>query len=428
MGTASALNGAANGAGNVKRIAVVGAGVVGLATAVKLARNGYAVTLYDPETPGSQTSLGNAALIMTAQISPLSQPGLWKKVPQMLSDPEGPLAVRWANMPKLMPWFIRFLANSRWSRYEEIASALTPLVSRSLDSWKALAGPEESARLLRQDGLLYVFRNPANLAAGLKEIEFRRRYGVKAEHIAAEELRQMEPALAPGLAGGVLYPDSAHCVDPAELSASMLRAFLSEGGTLRRARVHKLAPDMRDGPVTVKAEDGDAVFDEVVVATGIWSPKLVEGFGVTPLLAAERGYHLMLPQPGVALKRPIGAGDDKFIVTPLDGGVRLAGTAEFATPDAKPNWRRSDFLLGLARKIVPALGGENQQRWIGSRPSTPDCLPLVGRAPRAPRIICAFGHGPLGLTLAAVTSDIVADIVVGKTPDAPIKAMRPDRF
>lgn len=418
---------AGNGLG-AKRIAVIGAGVVGLSSALKLARDGHTVTLYDPEKPGSLTSFGNAALIMTAQISPLSQPGLWKKVPQMLADPEGPLALRWRNLPGLMPWFARFLANSRWSRYEEIANGLTPLVTRSLESWKALAGPEESARLLRQDGLLYVFRNPANLAAGLKEIEFRKRYGIKAEHIPAEELRQMEPALAPGMAGGVLYPDSAHCVDPGELSASLLRAFLSEGGTLRRARVHKLAPDMRDGPVTVKADDGDAAFDDVIVATGIWSPKLVKGFGVTPLLAAERGYHLMLPQPGLALKRPIGAGDDKFIVTPLDGGVRLAGTAEFATPDAAPNWRRSDFLLGLARKILPGLEGENPQRWIGSRPSTPDALPLVGRAPLAPHVICAFGHGPLGLTLGAVTSDIIADIVAGKTPDAPMNALRPDRF
>ncbi len=419
---------AMNGAGGIKRIAVVGAGVVGLATAAKLARAGYAVTLYDPETPGSLTSLGNAALIMTSQISPLSQPGLWKKVPKMLFDPEGPLAVRWPHLPGLMPWFVRFLANSRWSKYEEIANALTPLVTRSLDSWKALAGPEDSARLLRQDGLLYVFRDPANLAAGLKEIEFRRRHGIKAEHIPAEELRQLEPALAPGLAGGVFYPDSAHCIDPGELSASLLRAFTRDEGVLRRARVREMKPEMRDGPVTVIADGGEDTFDEVVVASGIWSPKLVKKFGVTPLLAAERGYHLMLPQPGVVLKRPVGAGDDKFIVTPLDGGVRLAGTAEFATPDATPNWRRSDLLLGLARKIFPTLGGENAQRWIGSRPSTPDALPMIGRSPRAPRIICAFGHGHLGLTLGAVTSEIVADLVAGRTPDAPMHAIRPDRF
>lgn len=413
---------------SAKRIAVIGAGVVGLSTALKLTRDGYSVTLYDPEKPGSLTSFGNAALIMTPQISPLSQPGLWKKVPKMLSDPDGPLAVRWPHLPGLTPWFIRFLANSRWSKYEEIANALTPLVTRSLDSWKALTGPEDSARLLRQDGLLYVFRNPANLAAGLKEIEFRKRYGIKAEHIPAEELRQMEPALAPGMAGGVLYPDSAHCVDPGELSASLLRAFLREGGVLNVARVQELKPSAPDGPVVVVADGGEKTYDEVVVASGIWSPTLVKKFGVTPLLAAERGYHLMLPQPGVALKRPVGAGDDKFIVTPLDGGVRLAGTAEFATPDAAPNWRRSDLLLGLARKIFPDLGGEKAERWIGSRPSTPDALPMIGRSPRAQRIICAFGHGHLGLTLGAVTSDIVADLVAGRTPDAPMNAIRPDRF
>jgi D-amino-acid dehydrogenase len=417
-----------NGSAYCKSVAVIGAGVVGLACAVRLLREGRRVTLYDPADPGSLTSSGNAALIMTAQISPLSQPGLWKKVPKMLSDPEGPLALRWRHLPGLSPWFLRFLGNSTWANYEKIANALHPLVTRSLDSWRELAGAEASARLIRQNGLLYVFRKPENLAAALTEAEFRAHYGIKSEHIRAEELRQMEPALAPGLAGGVLYPDNAQTVNPSELSAALFRAFVNEGGALRRARVVRLTPDGADGPVTVEAEDGGKVHDEVVVASGIWSGELVKRFGVTPLLAAERGYHLMLPQPGVDLKRPIGAGDDKFIVTPLDYGVRLAGTAEFATPDAAPNWRRSDILLGLARKLVPDLGGEKAERWIGSRPSTPDALPLVGRAPKAPRIICAFGHGHLGLTLAAVTSEIVADLTQNRAPQTPMAAIRPDRF
>ncbi|MDX2265305.1 MAG: FAD-binding oxidoreductase [Hyphomicrobiales bacterium] len=413
---------------DIKRVGVVGAGVVGLACALRLLRDGAAVTLYDPEPPGSLTSFGNAALIMTAQISPLSQPGLWRKAPGMLANPEGPLAVRWRHLPGLAPWFARFLANSTWSQYERIAAALTPLVTRSLDSWRTLAGPQESARLIRQDGLLYVFREPANFAAGVKEAEFRKRFGIASEAIPAEELRQMEPALAPGLAGGLLYPDSAHTTNPAALSAALLDAFRAEGGALKVERVLELRPHGGDGPVSVVSEGGAADFDEVVVCAGVWSAELVRRFGATPLLAAERGYHLMLPQPGVELKRPIGAGDDKFIITPLENGVRLAGTAEFATPDAKPNWRRSDLLLGLAQRLTPALRGDKAERWMGSRPSTPDALPLIGRAPAAPRVICAFGHGHLGLTLAAVTSEIVRDLVRNRAPAAPMAAIRPDRF
>ena len=410
-----------------KHIAVVGAGVVGLATAVRLRRDGYRVSLFDPDEPGNRTSSGNAGLIMTAQISPLSAPGLWRKVPGMLADPEGPLVVRWQNLPRLTPWFVRFLNNSRWSRYERIAETLTPLVTRSLGSWQTLVGSYEGSRLFRQDGLLYVFRHRKNFIAGQKEVEFRRRHGIPGEVIQPEELRQMEPALAPELAGGVLYPESGHCTDPAALSASLASAFRQGGGEVRRAEVKQLGQGPH-GLVRLTTSDSEMDFDEVVVAAGIWSPKLVKAFGVKPVLAAERGYHLMLTQPEISLRRPIGAGDDKFVITPMAKGIRLAGTAEFAGVDAPPDWRRSDVLLGMAKRLFPEINGEaTATRWMGSRPSTPDSLPLIGRTPKNPRVICAFGHSHLGLTLGAVTAELVSDIVRGRGPNG-IEALKPDRF
>jgi glycine/D-amino acid oxidase-like deaminating enzyme len=409
-----------------KHIAVVGAGVVGLATAVRLRREGYRVSLYDPENPGSRTSSGNAGLIMTAQVSPLSAPGLWRKVPGMLTNPEGPLVVRWQHFPRLAPWFLRFLSNSRWSRYEAIADALTPLVIRSLDSWMALVGNHEGTRLFRRDGLLYVFRERRNFAAGQKEVEFRRRYGIPGEIIPPEELRQMEPALAPGLAGGVLYPESGHCTDPQALSAALVSAFRQAGGEVRRAEVKELAPGSQ--AVRLITPEGEASVDEVVVAAGIWSPKLVKPFGVRPMLAAERGYHLMLTQPNVELRRPVGAGDDKFIITPMAKGIRLAGTAEFAGVDTPPDYRRSDILLRMAQRLFPEMDGEaTATKWMGVRPSTPDSLPVIGRTPKNPRVICAYGHSHLGLTLGAVTAELVCDLVSGRRTND-IEALRPDRF
>lgn len=416
-----------NGRTARKRIAVVGGGVVGLAIALRLQNDGCSVTLFDPEQPGSQTSSGNAALIMTAQISPLSQPGLWKKVPKMLLDPQGPLVVRWQYLPGLMPWFLRFLANSRWSRYERIAEALTPMVTRSLESWRTLVGSPADTHLFRQDGLLYVFRHGANFEAGKKEAAFRRRYGIPSEIIPAEELRQMEPALAPGLSGGLLYPESGHTIEPLQLSALLLRSFLQAGGEFRREAVKQLQPQ-DDGSVRLMTQGGNAVADETIVSSGIWSLPLVRPFGVAPKLAAERGYHLTLTEPGVTLRRPIGAGDDKFIITPLATGVRLAGTAEFASIDAPPDWNRSDILLPLARRLVPALQNGTAQRWMGRRPSTPDSLPVIGRLRAAPNIICAFGHGHLGLTLGAVTAELISDIVAGAPALKTLEAFSPYRF
>lgn len=409
-----------------KHIAVVGAGVVGLAIAVRLRREGYRVTLFDPAEPGSQASSGNAGLIMTAQVSPLSAPGMWRKVPGMLSGKESPLAMRLRDLPGLTPWLMRFLGNGRRGRQQTIAEALAPMTARALESWRTLVGPHEGQRIFRRDGLLYVYRHKANFRAAQKDAAFRERYGVPGQIIPSEELRQMEPALASGLAGGVLYPDSGHCTDPLVLSATLISAFRQGGGEVRRIAVERVEPS--SAAVKIITAEGEMKIDEVIVAAGMRSAKLVKPFGVRPMVAAERGYHLMLHQPGVEVRRPIGAGDDTFVITPMARGIRLAGTAEFAAPDAPPNWRRSDILLDKARHLFPEINGEaTATRWMGARPSTPDSLPLVGPSPKNRRVICAFGHAHLGLTLGAVTAEIVSDIVGGRTRHGP-DALRPDRF
>jgi D-amino-acid dehydrogenase len=190
--------------------------------------------------------------------------------------------------------------------------------------------------------------------------------------------------------------------------------------------VNELLPS--SAGVKLVTPEGELKVDEVVVCAGIWSPKLVKPFGVRPMVAAERGYHLMLSHPNIDLRRPVGAGDDKFIITPMARGIRLAGTAEFAPAEAPPDWRRSEILLRMAQKLFPEMDGEaTATKWMGSRPSTPDSLPLIGRTPKNPRIICAFGHSHLGLTLGAVTAELVADIVAGRKPKE-IAALKPDRF
>jgi D-hydroxyproline dehydrogenase len=195
---------------------------------------------------------------------------------------------------------------------------------------------------------------------------------------------------------------------------------------VRRAGVKELQPSSQG--VRVVMADGETIVDEVVVAAGIWSPKLVKPFGVRPMLAAERGYHLMLTQPEVTLRRPVAAGDDRFIITPMAKGIRLAGTAEFADVDAPADWRRADILLPMAQKLFPDMDGQaTATRWMGARPSTPDSLPMVGRTPKNPRIICAFGHAHLGLTLGAVTAEMVSELVGGRRNNG-IEALRPDRF
>lgn len=410
-----------------KHIAVVGAEIVGLAIALRLRREGFRVTLFDPEEPGSQTSSGNAGLIMTAHASALCQPGLWRQLPAMLANPAGPLAVRPGHLPRLMPWFGRFLANSRRDRYEAIVAALAPMVTRSLDAWVALLGQYESNRLFRQEGLVYAYKNRRNFLAGQKEAESRARFGIEAHILQPSELQQLEPALAEGRAGGVFYPYSGHCVDLVALSAAVVGAFRTSGGEVRRTKVNALVPGT--GGITLVTSDGDIAMDQVVVAAGVWSGALVAKFGIKNVVTAERGYNLMLPDPGIGLQRPVVAGDDKFVITPMTAGIRLAGTAEFASVNAAPDWRRADILLPKAQALLPHLGGvEPVSRWMGPRPSTPDTLPLIGRTLRNSRVICAFGHSHLGLTLAAITAWQVADVIARRPFEVPAEALNPMRF
>ena len=406
------------------QLAVIGAGIVGASCALALRRRGHEVALLDPEPPGSLTSAGNMALIATSHITPFALPGFWKQVPAMLADPLGPLAIRWRHVPALMPWLWRLLRASRPAEVVRISAALAAAAAQAEPEWRALLGAHSADALIRREGLLFVYRNAAAMAQAAPEQDLRARAGARVSRIGPEELRQMEPALAPDLAGGYFFPDVAHVADPRRVTEAVIAAYLAEGGTLERQTVRAIEIDSEDRP-RLRLESGARVFDRAVLAAGIWSPTLLRPFGIRIPLESERGYHLMLPDPGVRLRRPVGAGDHRFMMTPLDSGLRLGGTAEFAGIDAPPNWARADRFLEPARRYLPGLRGAGATRWMGHRPSTPDSLAVIGAAPGLKHVICAFGHGHLGLTQGAWTARHVAEIVDGATAPA---AFDPARF
>ncbi|MEJ2118991.1 MAG: FAD-dependent oxidoreductase [Alphaproteobacteria bacterium] len=196
-----------------RHIAVIGAGVVGLAIAVRLRREGFRITLIDPNEPGSQTSSGNASLIMTGKATPHSEPGLWHKLPSMMRDQNRPFVIRPRAWPRLMPWFTRFMKNTSPKRYQELSEALAPLVMPALDAWANLLSPSDTARYLRKEGILYVYRKRKNLAWGKKEAAIRERLGVSSMFISGAEIPDVEPELDPTLLGGIYYPESGHTTD-----------------------------------------------------------------------------------------------------------------------------------------------------------------------------------------------------------------------
>ena len=411
-----------------RHFAVLGAGVVGLCCAVSLLREGHKVTLIDRLEPGAGTSFGNAGLIQIDAVVPIATPGTLSRVPKMLLDPKGPLVVRWRYLHAISPWLARFVLASRPESVERISLAIASLLDRANDAWQVLVDASGAQDVWRQSGELHVYRRKEAWEAARPYHELKRRRGSPFQELTVEEMRQLEPALARDLHAGIFTPTANSVTHPYHLSQRLARYARSLGGEFVTADVRAVEPGREGGPHRIVTETDTYEADAIVIAAGAFSKMFAKSVGSHIPLDTERGYHLWLPDPGVEMRRPILVGDHRFGIVPMTGGLRLAGTVEFAGTRLPPYWDRADLLGELARKFVPGLNLEGADRWMGYRPSLPDSLPVIGRAPGNRDVYFAFGHGHLGLTMAAITGSLVADLAAGRQPAIDLTPFRADRF
>jgi D-amino-acid dehydrogenase len=411
-----------------RRIAVVGAGIIGVATAWALCREGYAVTVIDELAPGESTSFGNAGAISPGSVLPLGHPGMMLEVPRYLLDPLGPLTVRWRHLPRLAPWLARLLRASTPAAYRRLTAELATLIPHTLAAYEPLLEETRLGHLVRRDGMLWAYSSRERLDKARREFEIKRRYGIRVEEIGSEAMRQFEPALAPALSHGIYLPDVGRVLDPGGLVKGIAAHVAERGARLRRAKVFgfDIGPE---GPRAVRTEAGEIPADAVVIAAGAWSHRLAAMLGSPGVpLETERGYHVTIPVPGVAPRHMVMSTDGKFLATPMAMGLRLAGTVELASLEAEPDWRRADILLDHAKAMFPGIDVAGASRWMGRRPSLPDSKPVIGRSPRFANVFYGFGHGHLGLTGGALTGRLIADLVAGRTPSIDLGPFRIDRF
>ena len=411
----------------MRHVTVIGAGVVGACTALALRREGYAVTLIERGDPGMGTSYGNAGMLSVTSCVPLASPGILWRVPHLLRDPLGPLAIDWRYLPKLAPWLIRFVMASRPARVEHISRALMSLLVQIIPAYRELLGPEAFQDLARPGGILYTYMSDQSFERSARSHDLRRRRGVAMSILDQSELRQMEPALSSNVRHAVYMPDSYRAVNPLRLTQTLVEKLTDEGGELVHASVERIERADK-GRLFAVTSAGRRELDTVVICAGAWSKKLARDCGVNVPLETERGYHVMLPKPGVSLSRPISSGDHEFGITPMEHGLRLAGTVELAGLDRAPNMQRADVLVRAARKMFDNLDDEGATTWMGHRPSMPDSLPVIGRVPGQDRVFLGFGHGHLGLTFGAVTGFLIADLIAGRPSRVDLEPFRPDRF
>lgn len=422
-----------------RHVAVVGGGVVGLCCAAELLRAGHRVTLVEPEPFGGRhgASFGNGAWISPASVVPMAMPGLWRRVPGFLADPLGPLTIRPAALPRLAPWLVRFLlAGATVPRVERTARALAPLLADAPARHAALAAAAGVPELIRRDGLLYAYPSRADFAREALAWRLRRDNGVGWTELEAAALRARVPTLSRRYGFGALVEAGAHCLDPGAYLEALARDLVRRGLAVRRTRATGFAVSgsRLDAVLTV---DGPLPCTRAVVAAGIRSGPLARAAGDRIPLAAERGYHAVVPGATAGPPLPVMPSDGRQANTPTRAGLRVSGQVELAATDAPPDWRRARVLLDHALRTYDGLAGEVRAieaaggrvaTWMGHRPSTPDGLPVIGRASRCPEVIYAFGHGHVGLAAAPVTAELVSSLVAGAPPGTGVAPYDPRRF
>ncbi len=396
-------------------VIVVGGGIVGLCCAHHLAQRGRKVVVVDrggaEAPPGA--SFGNAGGIAVTECVPASVPGLWRRVPGWLLDPLGPLHLRPAQLPRLAPWLAAFLRAGRPERVRAIADALSALNSQVFAELEPLLVELGLAGQLHRVGALVLYRDEAARAADALEWEMKRARGVRAEPVGRAEIAELEPAVGPAMTCGVFQPDWAHVDEPGAIVRA-LRARLAERGVAFETGEASAVTRAEGRATGVELAGGRRLQGEaVVIAAGAWSARLA---GDPVRLESERGYNTTLPDPGVEVGRELIFGAEKFVATPLALGLRIGGGAEFAGLEAPANLRRAEALLTLATRALPGLRTDGGRAWMGHRPATPDSLPVIGSSPSTPGLFHAFGHGHLGLTQAAPTGRLIADLVTGAPP------------
>jgi D-amino-acid dehydrogenase len=417
----------AKGDGGKPHHTIIGAGVVGSACALALARDGFPVTVIERGEPGMGASYGNAGFIQTGTPLPFATPGIMRQLPKLLFDPESPLKLRWRYLPRLAPFLLRLLKNSNADKVEAIAGSLQALLDRSGEAHRTMLREAGATDLIRTRGLLFVYPDQASFEEAEWEIDLFRRHGAPIEELYDDAVRQMEPALARDYRWAYHLQETFYTVDPLGIAQSYLKHAQSLGVELVRDEVRdiELGPD---GPVALLCDGGRRAVGQLVLCAGIGSSRLAQRLGAAVPMESARGYHLMLREPGVELQAPVVDGAMHFGVTPMREGVRLAGTVEFASLNAPPNEARARMLYPMAKKMIPALSDKNAESWMGHRPTLPDSLPVIGRSPRHANVLFAFGHAMLGLTMAAATGEIIAKLAAGEHPGLDLSPYRPDRF
>jgi len=406
---------------------VIGAGIIGASCAWHLQKKGLKVTLIDRVPPGQSCSSGNAAGICTSSVIPFSYPGVIRKVPGWLLDPHGPMRIRPLAFPGLIPWFWKFWRVSSMPNVETVAEAQTQLMRTVFADYDEILVATDSSHLQRSKGAIHVYDTEKEYLGDQWQRDLQGRLGFESNRLSADETKALVPCLKLGKGVAIMMPDWHQLLDPEKVTARIAGNCISNGADWIQDKVTQVKS--YEQGVSLRTESGRNIkADKMVVAAGAWSNNIAAQLDYKVSMIAKRGYHSMIPNPGVELDYPVMSLSRVFVMTPLNEGLRVAGTAEFAKLEAEPDYRRAKVLLKHASHYLDGLNTVNVTEWMGHRPMMSDSTPIISPSPNHRNVFYAFGHGHYGLTQGPTTGRHIADLVVGDEPTVDLAPFRFDRF
>ena len=413
--------------GTSKPIIVVGAGIVGVATAIWLQRAGCDVVLVDRAGPGEGTSYGNGGVLAACSIVPVTVPGLIRKAPAMLLDPAQPLFLRWSYLPRLAPWLVRYLRHCTRENVERIADALLPIVGDSLADHQELAAGTGAERWIVPADYVFAYRDRAHFEGDAFGWSIRRARGFVWEEIEGRAVGDYDRALGDGIGFLARLPRHGVIADPGRYVKDLAAHAEQKGARIIRAEVTDFVREA--GKVSGVRAGGETIEGAaVVVATGVWSKPLAAKLGVSAPLESERGYHIDLFGANRVPRSPVMIAAGKFVATPMEERLRLAGIVEFGGLDTQPSRAPFELLLKQAKAAIPGLAWKEARKWMGHRPAIVDSIPVIGEVQGAPGAFLGFGHHHIGLTGGPKTGRLLAQLIAGQRPNIDLAPYAPSRF
>lgn len=413
--------------GNAGPVAIIGAGIVGVAAAIWLQRAGREVILIDREGPAAGASFGNGGVLASCSIIPVTVPGLLARAPRMLLDPDQPLFMKWGYLPHLLPWLVRYLRHCTREHVERVAAALAPIIGDSLAEHQGLSRGTGAERWVVPSDYVFAYRDRAHFDADALGWSIRRAHGFRWDEFDRAAFSAYDPAFAPTLGFAARLQDHGRITDPGRYVVDLAAHVAAQGGRMIRAEVDDVVHE--SGRVTGVRAGGETIAcAAVVVAAGAWSGPLAKKLGVDVPLESERGYHLELWEPSIMPRAAMMIAAGKFVATPMEGRLRLAGIVEFGGLKAPPSRAPFALLLKNIRAAMPGLRWGETREWMGHRPAPADSIPVIGAVPGLRGAFLGFGHHHVGMTGGPKTGRLLAQLVCGRTPNIDLAPYAPARF